>query len=261
MTESDQTRIIPIFPLGLVQIPGGLTPLHIFEPRYRQMLADIMERDKIFGIICPEADRRAADQGGGTGDIDDFASEEANRSGHLPIGITGCLVEVAIAQQMDDGRSNILCIGGSRFRLLCEVDGEPYAQAEVELFEDDPDFGDFTNEVDRVRTLFERLLKANRQLNRQEGTEAGETTEKPADLPEDPESLAFAIISSIDLPLDRKQRWLALTNSRLRLQELTPLLEGLVVEFEERARVSRIAKTNGHNGHHRHAIKLPDGDV
>jgi hypothetical protein len=44
-------RVIPIFPLPIVQFPGALTPLHIFEPRYRQMLKDVMGGDRIFGII------------------------------------------------------------------------------------------------------------------------------------------------------------------------------------------------------------------
>ncbi|MGH9844616.1 MAG: LON peptidase substrate-binding domain-containing protein, partial [Blastocatellia bacterium] len=44
-------RVLPIFPLSLVQFPSAITPLHIFEPRYRQMLKDVMGTDKTFGII------------------------------------------------------------------------------------------------------------------------------------------------------------------------------------------------------------------
>ena len=44
-------RAIPIFPLPVVQFPNAITPLHIFEPRYRKMLKDVMEKDKTFGII------------------------------------------------------------------------------------------------------------------------------------------------------------------------------------------------------------------
>ncbi|HKC87575.1 MAG TPA: LON peptidase substrate-binding domain-containing protein, partial [Blastocatellia bacterium] len=44
-------RVIPIFPLPVVQFPNAITPLHIFEPRYRKLLKDVMEKDKTFGVI------------------------------------------------------------------------------------------------------------------------------------------------------------------------------------------------------------------
>ncbi|MBO0859558.1 MAG: LON peptidase substrate-binding domain-containing protein, partial [Chloracidobacterium sp.] len=51
-------HVIPIFPLPLVQFPNAITPLHIFEPRYRKMLKDVMEKDKTFGVIYrPSAEK------------------------------------------------------------------------------------------------------------------------------------------------------------------------------------------------------------
>src|SRR5215510_12007920 len=60
MSDSTATnRIIPIFPLPVVQFPTAITPLYIFEPRYRKMLRDVMEKDKTFGIIY----RSSAEEG------------------------------------------------------------------------------------------------------------------------------------------------------------------------------------------------------
>src|SRR5215813_11102741 len=108
---SGTNRIIPIFPLPVVQFPNAITPLQIFEPRYRKMLKDVMERDKTFGIIY----RPSADE-----------NELLVGSERLPLGSVGCTVEVAVVQELPDGRSNILCVGVSRYRLLGYLEGEPY---------------------------------------------------------------------------------------------------------------------------------------
>src|SRR5262245_38706884 len=110
-------RIIPIFPLPLVQFPGALTPLHIFEPRYRKLLDDCMKSDKTIGIIC----RR----------------EEQDQEIEPPPGSIGCMVEVVAVQGFPDGRSNIVCLGKSRYRTLRYIESEPYLQAEIATFDDD----------------------------------------------------------------------------------------------------------------------------
>jgi Lon protease-like protein len=90
MTDpTDQLPVIPIFPLTVVQFPGVVTPLHIFEERYRQLLRDIMPGDKRFGIVYP-------------GDLTLPGSELP------PVGRVGCTVEVIAQQELPDGRSNIL---------------------------------------------------------------------------------------------------------------------------------------------------------
>ena len=238
MMESESTRIVPIFPLGLVQVPGGLTPLHIFEPRYRRMLEDVMSDDKTFGIV--------------------FHDEEAAASGRLRIGAVGCLARVEFVRTLEDGRSNLLCIGGSRFRILSEIEGEEYAQAEIELFEDEVTFEDLSAESEEVESLFGRLFDASQAVERQEGKGlSGEAAEKPS-LPADPQALSFAVIGALDLPLERKQRWLELTSTRQRLLQLAGLLRALTEKYEHRARVGEVAKTNGHS-HHR--LTSPSKDV
>src|SRR5262245_61275735 len=119
--------VIPIFPLPLVQFPGALTPLHIFELRYRQMLKDVMEADRIFGIIYSSEERLAGSE-------------------RLSPGSIGCTVEVAVAQGLPDGRSYILCVGVKRYRLIDYIEGELYLKAEVEFFEDEPNLKDLSSQ-------------------------------------------------------------------------------------------------------------------
>ncbi|MFN9957302.1 MAG: LON peptidase substrate-binding domain-containing protein, partial [bacterium] len=87
---------LPIFPLGVVLYPGTALPLHLFEPRYRQMLADVRAGDSRFGILTslsgvPERD--------------------------LPRGRMGCVAEVTDVEMMPDGRANIVVQGRERFAL------------------------------------------------------------------------------------------------------------------------------------------------
>jgi Lon protease-like protein len=228
MTDpTDQLPVIPIFPLTVVQFPGVVTPLHIFEERYRQLLRDITPGDKQFGIIYP-------------GDLTLPGSELP------PAGRVGCTVEVIAQQEMPDGRSNILCAGATRFRTRRYVEGEPYYQAAVEYFDDEVTLEDLSGEVARARKLFERMIAAGRKLR-----DAEDDAELP-DLPEDAAALSYIIAASLDVSLDEKQRWLGMTDSAARLRELAKRAEKLVVEYEQRARIQKIAKVNGHGG------KLPE---
>ena len=130
----------------MVIFPGEPLPLHIFEPRYRQMLSDVMADDKSFGIVS----------------IQDSMPAEY-----------GCLVEVIAVNELPDSRSNILCIGIERFRVLRYLDeGTPYHLAEVELFSDDypEDNTDYEPEEEaeltegRNRDGYMALITTNRRM-------------------------------------------------------------------------------------------------
>lgn len=109
---------IPLFPLPVVLYPGATMPLHIFEPRYRRMVARCLEFDRRFGLLHHDAD----DQG-------PFLNE-AER--------VGCVAEIDRFQPLPDGRSLILVRGVHRFRIVRGVDEspEPYYEAEVAPYED-----------------------------------------------------------------------------------------------------------------------------
>lgn len=217
--------IIPLFPLNVVQFPSAITPLHIFEPRYRKMLKDVMAADKTFGII--------------------FRNDELLLdSEDLPLGSAGCTVEVAVAQEMADGRSNILCVGLKRFRLVGYVEGQPYQQAEVEFFEDDVSLEDLSLEAQRTKDIFHRLLSISRRLK-------GERENDPdtlPELPDDPQAISFIVAAYLDIENSEKQDLLELTDTGERLRDVCVIITRLAEEYERQVFINQVAKKNGHGG-------------
>ena len=87
-------RDFPLFPLGVVALPEELVPLHIFEERYRTMIAECLERGSEFGIVWSDDDGPRA---------------------------VGCAMEITeVLERMDDGRMNILTRGTRPFRIVDE---------------------------------------------------------------------------------------------------------------------------------------------
>src|SRR5687767_8708330 len=143
---------LPLFPLPLVLLPNEVLPLHIFEPRYQQMLTDIELRRNLFGITFFEPE-------------DDLLE--------MPeVGTVGCVAEVRETTTLPDGRSNILASGVIRYRLVEYLDlGTPYLSGSVEFFEDEPeDEAVLEPLADEVFDLFERIAKAAFKLSGNRGT-------------------------------------------------------------------------------------------
>ena len=111
---SERPVRLPLFPLGgAILFPRSHLPLHIFEPRYRQMVEDAVAGDGLIGMIQPKA---APDDG--------LGQPELYR--------VGCIGEVVGFEELGDGRYNIVLQGTLRFRLVAEADvGTPYRQADV----------------------------------------------------------------------------------------------------------------------------------
>src|SRR5436189_4204842 len=109
---------LPVFPLAVVLFPGVPLPLHIFEPRYRQMLEDIRITNNLFGLSYFDATTSEGDL--------------------PPAGHVGCVAEVTETQTFPDGRSNILSVGVVRYRLDSYVErGDAYLVAKITFFEDE----------------------------------------------------------------------------------------------------------------------------
>jgi Lon protease-like protein len=212
-------RLLPLFPLPRVLFPGVPLPLHIFEPRYREMLSDCMAGDRRFGIV--------------------FAPEESREQGPER-GDVGCIAVIQSAQALPDGRSNIVVVGSERFAIARLVTGErPYLLGEVVTYGDNEESGDaLTMVASRLRGVFERVGRAARTL-------ADDRDPLPR-LPDDPAALSFAIAALIDLDLTDRQRLLASRSPLGRLRELDQLLSPAVDTLESRAVVHARAKTNGH---------------
>ncbi|MBV8686677.1 MAG: LON peptidase substrate-binding domain-containing protein [Alphaproteobacteria bacterium] len=102
---------IPVFPLaGAILFPGAQLPLHIFEPRYRAMVADALAGDRLIGMVQP-------------------------RDQHEPPALfeVGCLGRIVGADPLDDGRYNIVLEGLGRFRIAREAEvGTLYRQVDAD---------------------------------------------------------------------------------------------------------------------------------
>src|SRR5688500_14948378 len=184
---------LPIFPLSVVLFPGTPLPLHIFEPRYRRMLADCMAGDRRFGIVLRPAS----------------AGEEPPVSGQI-----GCVARIQHAETLPDGRSNIVVQGAERFRLEYVVSSTtPYIVGFVATYEDEAEPPVPLDVLaGAVRALFTRVARAARAL-------ANDPDPLP-DLPEDPPTLSFAIAALIDLEVEERQRLLTSRSPGERLRQL-----------------------------------------
>jgi len=108
------SRRLPLFPLpGVVLLPGTLLPLHIFEARYRAMVADALEADRTIGMAMMKPGWES--------------TEEAPEI--YPIGGAG---EIVDSEPLEDGRYNIVLSGRFRFRVIAESLPDPYRVGEVE---------------------------------------------------------------------------------------------------------------------------------
>jgi ATP-dependent Lon protease len=216
-------RELPVFPLPLVLFPGVPLPLHIFEERYRRMLADVRAANSLFGLSYFDPNTSAGDR--------------------PPAGHVGCATEVVEVQTMPDGRSNILTLGVARYRVAEYVErGEPYLVARVEFFEDeDSDASLVRKRADEVTEMFMRIARAMRSIN----DERGSLPELPR---EDPERLSFLVAAVVEMDAGDKQELLELRSTTERLRRLYTLLSQAVSSYETRARTHELARGNGHAG-------------
>ena len=214
---------LPIFPLALVLFPGVPLPLHIFEPRYRQMLNDVRAGNSLFGVSY-------------------FDASTSDRDAPT-VGTVGCVAEVTETQGLPDGRSNILMVGIIRYRVEEYVDRDnPYLLARVSYFEDDEEDPNVLSESARdVAEIFTRIARAVRTIN-----------DERASLPDisdtEPQRLSFLVAAAMEVDTQIKQDMLEMRSTGQRLSQLREVLKRAVSNYEERARIHELAKGNGHNG-------------
>jgi Lon protease-like protein len=215
-------RNLPIFPLPIVLFPNELLPLHIFEPRYRQMLEDVQIGNNLFGISYFDSNDSIAER--------------------PEIGSIGCVAEVREVQPMDDGRSNILTVGIIRYEVERYVSHEsPYLMAEVSYFEDFEEDETVLGPIaDEVFSLFRRVAQAAHDISGQRG--------KLPDIPQaEPQMLSFLVAAAFNLPVEIKLDFLKSRLSSERLKKLREILRQAVTQAEESADISKVAQTNGHS--------------
>ncbi|MDT5011532.1 MAG: uncharacterized protein QOH57_3149 [Mycobacterium sp.] len=138
-------RELPMFPLEVALLPDDDLPLHIFEPRYTQLVADCLAtEDPAFGVVLIAAGREV---GGGDNRYD-----------------VGTLARIVEHQELGDGRYRLRCRISERVRVQRWLPDDPYPRAVVQIWPDEPgnvvSDGDIRELQDRVMALFERLAAA-----------------------------------------------------------------------------------------------------
>jgi Lon protease-like protein len=124
---------IGLFPLNLVLLPGEQAPLHIFEPRYRDLIGECLEQNEEFGLV--------------------LADDEGMRE----IGCRAGVIEVL--EQFDDGRLNIVVEGRERIRIGGVTEGDSYMTADVEDLGDE-DESPTEDEIEEVLAAYQRVVTA-----------------------------------------------------------------------------------------------------
>jgi Lon protease-like protein len=200
---------IGLFPLGIVLLPTERVPLHVFEPRYRELIGECLDEEREFGLVLAD---------------DDGLREVGTRAG-----------VIEVLQEFEDGRLNVVVEGRERFRLVELTAGRSFQTGEVEAVEDeDEDDPPEPSEVERALRLFRRLA---------------ETAEAEVDEPNiDTEWLSFELAARIDFGSELKQELLELLSERARLRRLSELMEratqAIAVEREVRERASGNGKVS-----------------
>src|SRR5688572_18964988 len=192
-------RRLPMFPLGTVLLPFAHLPLHIFEPRYRALVKDVLAGDGEFGVVLIERG-----QEGGGGDV---------RFG------VGTVARVTQTAELPDGRWLLDAVGTERFRITEGLRDDPYPLARIEAHEDEP--SDTEAEAAERRTAVERLLRQVLALQVELGFPAPSAVRT---LEENPAVAAFeaAVLSPIG-PMDT-QKVLEAPSTAARLALLETLL-------------------------------------
>ena len=201
-----------MFPLGMVLLPTMVVPIHVFEPRYRQMTKDCLDGDREFGVVLIE---RGSEVGGG-----DIRTD------------AGTMARIVDAQELPDGRWGLVAEGARRIRVFRWLEDDPYPRAEVQDWPDD-DLGpgegaEMDAGLPSVVASWRRVLALQSEL----GAPGPPATFEVSD---DPLTAVWQLASLSPMgPLDR-QRLLTAANATRRLG----LLEESLAAAEEiiRARI------------------------
>ena len=181
---------LPLFPLNVVLFPGADLPLHIFEPRYRQMINDCYEQHNPFGVV--------------------LARPESLHLFEEPYPV-GTMAEIETLARLEDGRMNLIARGSRRFRVLGQHRQKPYLTGIVEVYEDLSEPEQALHEQGaRARELFTSYLNILLEVVGKE--------EVQFDLPHPPDELSHFIAYFLDLENPQKQALLELDSTVERLK-------------------------------------------
>jgi Lon protease-like protein len=205
---------IPIFPLpNVVFFPRTLLPLHIFEPRYRKMVSEVVNGNGRIGMVLARSNWDRAS-----------ALEE-------DVYLIGGLGRISEFQHLETGDFDIVLNGLSRFRILEFLAEKPYRKARVELL------GDLYSELPEDRKLLSRVVSRYRALA---GTKPIPRAELEILLQADLVTLVNSICSSLEIAPREKQVLLEVDDVRIRAEALVVILDQMLTHKQFVARFSHL---------------------
>ena len=186
---------LPLFPLNTVLFPGQLLPLHIFEPRYRQLIGECIQHGQPFGVVLIRS-----------------GEEVGEAAEPVEVGTTAQIVQV---ESIADDRMNILCVGKARFRILELLHDKPYLSGRIAWWPWEP-YQAGSADVDRIRRQLDRYVRT-----------LAENTEGQLELtlPDEPATLANIAASVLQVESSEKQRLLITSSISAMLLEVAALLQ------------------------------------
>jgi Lon protease-like protein len=200
------SALLPLFPLDLVLLPGVPLPLHIFEPRYKEMIAECLEQKREFGII------RAHDE---------------------KMATIGCSAEIInVLKKYPDGRMNILTEGRRRFEVLQVNQERSFLQADIFYLEDENEPPAKAEVESAMRLHGEIMQLAGAQPEQMEQAEASQ--------------LAYRLAGSLPFDPDFQQALLEMNSEPARMRAIISFFQRILPVLQRNARAKRKAGGNGH---------------
>ena len=202
------STLLPLFPLDLVLLPGTPLPLHIFEPRYREMISECLDRSQHFGVLRGKEEELAE---------------------------IGCTAEIlTVTKKYEDGRMDIVTEGRARFEVLQLNQERSFLQGEVIHLRDEVG-APSKEEITQALKLHGEIM-----------TLAGAEPERSSEIDEG--QLSFHLAGSLPLDLDFKQSLLGMTSEAERLRAISSFFENILPSMRRTVHVRRKAGGNGHAG-------------
>lgn len=207
-----------LFPLNTVLFPGAVLNLHVFEPRYKQMIGECLESGEGFGVVLIREGEEAGDP-----------SVEPHQ--------IGSIAEITEVTPLPFGRYYVSTVGRNRFRIREIVSREPYLTVDVDVLDDDDSMdSEVTALKDDVRDAFLQYVDLIVQFSGQQTN---------VDLPGDPRSTSFIVGDALQIADSVKQKLLEIGSTKQRLSielgflrrllpQLRALLEKRAEELERR---------------------------
>jgi Lon protease-like protein len=205
--DDSLNTLLPLFPLDLVLLPSVPLPLHIFEPRYKEMIKECLDRKRPFGIVRVKEEQAFVN--------------------------TGCTAEIInVLKSYPDGRMNILVEGQKRFEVLQVNQERSFLQAEVFYLEDESE--------PAASSEVKKALQLHGEIMQLAGAQPQETEQS------DVTQLAYRLAGSLPFDPDFQQALLEMNSEAQRIRAIISFFERILPVLHRNARAKRRAGGNGH---------------